>query len=65
MDKDIAKHLNSLAKHKMIVRLLADIALDLQVCEIEGWDKREYIAMLHKEIDDFYRKIDIKSNKKD
>ncbi|MBQ7212132.1 MAG: hypothetical protein IJS19_05655 [Muribaculaceae bacterium] len=57
MDKDIAKPLNSLARHKMIVRLLADIALDLQVCELEGWDKREYIAMLHKEIDKFYQQL--------
>lgn len=56
MDKDNAKPLNSLARHKMIVRLLTYIAVELQICEIEGWDKREFIAMLHKEIDDFFRK---------
>ena len=30
----------------MIERLYKDILFDLQVCEIEGWDKTEYIRML-------------------
>lgn len=57
MDKDNAKPFNSLARHKMIVRLLAYIAVALQACEDEGWDKREFIAMLRQEIDKFYKNL--------
>ena len=28
------------------MRLLADIRVDLMICEIEGWDKMEYIDEL-------------------
>ena len=34
---------NSLAREKMKLRLLADIRMDLMVCEMEGWDKVEYL----------------------
>ena len=30
----------------MICRLHADVLMDIQICEIEGWDKMEYIAQL-------------------
>ena len=42
--------LQHLARHQMIHKLLADIRLDLAVCEIEGWNKREFIDMLYKEL---------------
>ena len=45
-DKETAKALNDLARHKAIVRLLADIRIDLEICELEGWDKTEYINRL-------------------
>lgn len=48
-----AKAVNDAARHQMIRRLLADIRMDLQVCDVEGWDKREYIRMLQKEINHF------------
>jgi len=47
---DTPKRLNELARHEMILRVLNDIRFDLMVCEIEGWDKREYIRMLQAEI---------------
>jgi hypothetical protein len=34
----------------MICRLLADIRIDLEICELEGWDKMGYIRTLQKEI---------------
>lgn len=49
-DNETAKRLNELARHKMIVRLLDDIRIDLMICEIEGWSKLEYIRMLQEEI---------------
>ena len=45
-----AKALNELARHGMILRLLNDIRIDLAVCEIEGWDKTEYIRNLQDEL---------------
>lgn len=40
------KALNRLGREKMKYRLLADISLDLVICELEGWDKLEYLAEL-------------------
>lgn len=56
-----AKKVNILARRKMIIKLLNDIRVDLMVCEIEGWDKKEYI----KEIRKLINSIDLskKSNK--
>lgn len=42
-DKQTAKRLNDLARHRAILRLLSDIRIDMEICEIEGWDKTEYI----------------------
>ena len=49
-DEEVAKALNELARHGMILRLLNDIRIDLAVCEIEGWDKTEYIRNLQDEL---------------
>ena len=40
------KALNNLVREKMKYRLLADIRFDLAVCEIEGWNKLEYLNEL-------------------
>lgn len=45
------KALNRLTREKMKYRLLADIRVDLIVCEIEGFDKLEYLAELKEMID--------------
>ena len=37
---------NRLAREKMKLRLLADIRMDLRVCELEGWSKLEYLDEL-------------------
>lgn len=50
-NKDTARALNDLARHKAIVRLLADIRIDLEICELEGWDKTEYINKLKELLD--------------
>ena len=36
----------ALARHQAIARLLADIAADMQICRIEGWDVWEYPRMI-------------------
>lgn len=40
--------MNDLARHATILRLLNDIRVDMEICEIEGWDKTEYIRTLRK-----------------
>lgn len=45
-DKATAKALNDLARHQMIYKLLADIRMDLAICEVEGWSKTEFINQL-------------------
>lgn len=40
------KVLNHLVREKMKYRLLADIRADLIVCELEGFDKLEYLNEL-------------------
>ena len=49
-DKQTAKALNDLARHQSILRILSDIRADMVVCEIEGWDKTEYIRMIQKAV---------------
>lgn len=51
--QEVAKALNDLARHQQITRLEADILSDMQVCDIEGWDKMEYIRMLQDLLNSF------------
>lgn len=37
----------------MKLRLMQDIMTDLTVCEIEGWDKMEYINELNELVNSF------------
>ena len=53
---ETSKALNDLARHQMIQRLYTDILADLAVCEIEGWDKLEYIRMLRKSLNTLGKK---------
>lgn len=46
------KALNRLGREQIKLRLLADIRFDLAVCEIEGWNKLEYLNELKSMIDD-------------
>ena len=42
-DQKTANTANELARKKFQEKLLQDIRVDLMICEIEGWDKLEYI----------------------
>lgn len=50
-DTNCVPKLNRLAREQMKHRLLKDIRMDLAICEIEGWDKREYLNELKNLID--------------
>ena len=45
-NKDTARALNDLARHTAIVRILNDIRIDMEICEIEGWNKTEYLNLI-------------------
>ena len=62
---DISKALNTLARHRMIERLYRDILIDMTVCEIEGWDKMEYIKDLQEVINHFGNKYRETGSSKD
>ena len=50
------KALNRLAREQMKKRIMQDVLFDLSVCEIEGWDKREYINELRETLAQLGRK---------
>ena len=68
-DEDTRIALNVLARHQTIYNLYRDILIDMMVCEIEGWDKLEYLKLLKDVIEHFERKLygtnrsDYESNK--
>lgn len=47
------KKVNELARKRFLEQILKDIMFDLTVCEIEGWDKKEYIKEIRKLINSF------------
>lgn len=55
-----AKTVNTLARKKFKEQILKEIQFDLMVCEIEGWNKKEYIKALQK----LLNSIDISNKKK-
>lgn len=46
-----ADAINRLAREQMKLKLLQDIRVDLMICEIEGYDKKQYINELRDMID--------------
>ena len=46
IDENYRRTVNDLARKKFEQKLLADIRVDLMVCEIEGWNKLEYLEEL-------------------
>jgi hypothetical protein len=46
IDENYTRTVNELARKKFEQKLLADIRVDLMVCEIEGWNKLEYLEEL-------------------
>ena len=46
-----ADAINRLAREQMKLKLLQDIMVDLMICEIEGYDKKQYINELRDMLD--------------
>lgn len=52
-NKEYARQLNVLAREQLKIRLLNDIKMDIEICQLEGWDYKEYLLELKKLIDGF------------
>ena len=58
IDSNYLKTVNQLARKKFEEKMLKDIMVDLMVCEIEKWDKREYLRELKNLIEDITKNLD-------
>ena len=58
MDEETRKALNELARHRMKHRLLADALFDINVCKLEGWDYKQYVQELKKELDEMLKRTE-------
>lgn len=61
-DKKSARVVNELARQRFKQKILADILIDLTICEIEGWSKREYINEIKKLVNSIGKTRTIESN---
>lgn len=61
-DAHYAKTVNDLARAKFMRKLLADILVDLAICEIEGWCKHDYLNALVELINGIGRQPDMPLN---
>ena len=55
-NKEYARQLNVLAREQLKIRLLYDIKMDIEICQLEGWEYKDYLLELKKLIDGFLRK---------
>lgn len=44
--EEAPRKLQELARHRFIEKMYAEILIDMQICEIEGWDRMEFINQL-------------------
>lgn len=52
-EPELPEKLNRLAREEMKLMLLRDIARDVTICKIEGWDYKDYLHELKEEIERF------------
>lgn len=50
------KALQETARHQFILKMYQEIMFDMKVCELEGWDKMEFIDMLFNILNHFKKK---------
>lgn len=55
-DEQTLRKFNKLCREEMKKKLLADILVDLTICELEGWDKLEYLDDIKDLINGFYER---------
>ena len=56
LDIETKRAMQLVAREEMKHRIYADILADMMVCDIEGWDKMEYIRELQDMFNDLTQK---------
>ena len=56
LDIETRRAMQLVAREEMKHRIYADILADMMVCDIEGWDKLEYIKELQDMLNDLTQK---------
>ena len=56
LDIETKRAMQRVAREEMKHRIYADILVDMMVCDIEGWDKLEYIKELQDMLNDLTQK---------
>ena len=46
LDKETRRAMQRVSREEMKLRIYADILVDMMICDIEGWDKIEYVREL-------------------
>ena len=54
-----ARTVNELARQRFKAQLLSDILIDLMICEIEGWEKMQYIKEIRKLVNEIGSQVTI------
>jgi len=64
IDRDYVKTVNDLARAKFKVKMLSDILCDMQICEIEGWCKLDYLNEIRELINNLCADVVVSELKK-
>lgn len=51
------KILNDLARESLMLKILAEVNFDMNVCRLEGWDYRELPLKIKKEMDGIIHRL--------
>lgn len=64
IDRDYVKTVNDLARAKFKKKMLSDILCDMQICEIEGWCKLDYLNEIRELINNLCADVVVSKLKK-
>ena len=64
IDRDYVKTVNDLARAKFKKKMLSDILCDMQICEIEGWCKLDYLNEIRELINNLCADVVVSELKK-
>jgi hypothetical protein len=53
INKETRLKLNTLAREQLKLKILTDLNIDMQICEIENWSMADYLLELQEMINSF------------
>ena len=55
LNEEERRTLNDLAREALILRILAEVSFDINVCKLEGWDYKELPRRIKKEMNNILK----------